>query len=70
MDERSLPSIGYPWAEGTPQQYYVNLLDQIVPEPDTRVTTEWIRFVEELAGGAETSFKREANDLIAAFRNL
>ena len=70
MDERSLPSTGYPWAEGTLQRYYVNLMDQIVPVPDSRVTTEWICFAEELAGGAEMSFKREANDLTAAFRNL
>lgn len=70
MDERSLPSTGYPWAEGTPQRHYANLLDQIVPVPDSRVTTGWIHFAEELAGGVETSFKREASDLIAAFRNL
>lgn len=41
-----------------------------MPVPDSRVTTGWIHFAEELAGGVETSFKREASDLIAAFRNL
>lgn len=61
---------GYPWVGGTPQQYYVNLLNQIVPESDTRVTVEWICFAKELAEAAETSFEREANDLITAFRNL
>lgn len=70
MDERTMSSSCYPWTDGTLQRYYVNLLNQIVPEPDPKVTTEWIRFAEELAGGAETSFKREENDLIAVFRNL
>lgn len=70
MNEKSVQSSGYPWTDGTPQRRYAELLDQIVPEADAQATVEWIRFAEELAGGAEMSFKREANDLTAAFRNL
>lgn len=70
MDEKTVQSIGYPRTEGTLQRHYAHLLDQIVPGHAPRVTIERIRFAEELAGGAETSFEREANALIAAFRNL
>ena len=70
MDMETVQSNGYPWADGTPQRHYANLLDQIVPEPDTKATIEWIRFAEELAEAAETSLEKEAGDLIAAFQNL
>lgn len=70
MNEKTVQSSGYPWADGTPQRRYANLLGQIVPEPDAKATVEWIRFAEELAEAAETSFRKEADDLIAAFRNL
>ena len=70
MDEKTVQSSGYPWADGTPKRRYAELLDQIVPEPDAQATMEWIRFAEELAEAAETSLEKEADDLIAAFRNL
>ena len=70
MDEKTVQSSGYPWTEGTPKRHYANLLDQLVPEPDAKATVEWIRFAEELAEAAETSLEKEADDLIAAFRNL
>ena len=70
MDMETVQSNGYPWAEGTPQRHYAELLDQIVPEADAQATVEWIRFAEELAEAAETSLEKEADDLIAAFRNL
>ena len=70
MDTKTVQSSGYPWADGTPQWRYAELLEQIVPEPDTRATIEWIRFAEEPAEAAETLLEKEAGDLIAAFRNL
>lgn len=70
MDEKTVQSSGYPWTDGTPQRRYAELLDQIVPEADAQATVEWIRFAEELAEAAETSLEKEADDLIAAFRNL
>ena len=70
MDEKTVQSSGYPWADGTLQRRYAELLEQIVPEPDTKATIEWIRFAEELAEAAETSLEKEADDLIAAFRKL
>lgn len=70
MDEKTVQSSGYPWADSTLQRRYAELLEQIVPEPDTKATIEWIRFAEELAEAAETSLEKEADDLIAAFRNL
>lgn len=70
MNEKSVQSSGYPWTDDTPQRRYAELLDQIVPEPDTKATIEWIRFAEELAEAAETSLEKEADDLSAAFRNL
>lgn len=70
MDMKTVQSSDYPWAVGTPQRHYANLLDQIVPEPDTKATIEWIRFAEELAEAAETSLEKEADDLIAAFHDL
>lgn len=70
MDEKTVQSSGYPWADGTLQRRHAELLEQIVPEPDTKATIEWIRFAEELAEAAETSLEKEADDLIAAFRNL
>lgn len=70
MDMKTVQDSDYPWAAGTSQRHYANLLDQIVPEPDAQATIEWIRFAEELAKAAETSFRKEAGDLIAAFRNL
>lgn len=70
MSKKIVQSSGYPWAEGTAQRRYAELLDQLVPEPDAHATVEWIRFAEELVEAAETSFEKEAGDLIAAFRNL
>ena len=70
MDMKTVQSSDYPWAVGTPQRHYANLLDQIVSEPDTKATIEWIRFAEELAEAAETSLEKEADDLIAAFHDL
>lgn len=70
MSKKIVQSSGYPWAEDAVQQHYADLLDQIVPEADTYATIEWIRFAEELAEAAETSFEKEAGDLIAAFHNL
>ena len=70
MDEKAVQSSGYPWVDGTPQRRYAELLNQIVPEADAQATVEWIRFAEELAEAAETSFEKEAGDLIAAFHNL
>ena len=70
MDTKTVQSSGYPWADGTPQRRYAELLDQIVPEADAKATVEWICFAEELADAAETSLEKEAGDLIAAFRNL
>lgn len=70
MDTKTVQSSGYPWADGTLQWRYAELLEQIVPEPDTRATIEWIRFAEEPAEAAETLLEKEAGDLIAAFRNL
>lgn len=70
MDVKTVQGSDYPWAEGTPQRHYANLLDQIVPKPDVQATMEWIRFAEDLAEAAETSLEKEADDLIAAFRNL
>ena len=70
MDEKTVQSSGYPWADGTPQRCYAELLDQIMPEVDVQATVEWIRFAEELAEAAETSLEKEAGDLIAAFHNL
>ena len=70
MDEKTVQSSGYPWADGTPQRRYAEPLDQIMPEVDVQATVEWIRFAEELAEAAETSLEKEADDLIAAFQNL
>lgn len=70
MDVKTTQSSGYPWAAGTRQRHYANLLDQIVLESDVQTTVEWIRFAEDFAEAAETSFGKEADDLIAAFRNL
>ena len=70
MDMKTAQGSGYPWAEGTPQRRYANLLNQIVLEPDVQTTVEWIRFAEELAEAAETSFGKEVDALIAAFQNL
>ena len=70
MDMKTVQDSDYQWAAGTSQRHYANLLDQIVPEPDAQATMEWIRFAEELAEAAETSFGKEADDLIAAFQNL
>ena len=70
MDVKTVQGSSYPWADGTPQRRYAELLDQLVPEPDAKATVEWIRFAEELAEAAETSLEKEAGDLIAAFRNL
>lgn len=70
MNEKTVQSSGYPWADGTPQRHYADLLNQIVPEADIHATIEWIRFAEELAEAAETSLEKEADDLIAAFQNL
>ena len=70
MDMKTAQNSGYPWAAGTLQRHYANLLDQIVLEPDAQTTMEWIRFAEDLAEAAETSFGKETDDLIAAFQNL
>lgn len=70
MDMKTVQGNDYPWAAGTSQRHYANLLDQIVLEPDVQTTVEWIRFAEDFAEAAETSFGKEADDLIAAFRNL
>ena len=70
MDEKAVQSSRYLWAEGTVQRHYADLLNQIVPEPDAQATMEWIRFAEDLAEAAETSFGKEADDLITAFQNL
>ena len=70
MDVKTVQGSGYPWADGTLRRHYADLLDQLVPGPDTKATIEWIRFAEELAEAAETSLEKEADDLIAAFRNL
>ena len=70
MDMKTAQNSGYPWADGTSQRHYANLLDQIVLEPDAQATMEWIRFVEDLAEAAETLLNKEADNLIAAFYNL
>ena len=60
----------YEWAEGTPQREYANMLDQLLPAPDMYTTALWIGFAEEIADGVESSFDREANALVAAFREI
>lgn len=40
MDMKTVQSSDYPWAVGTPQRHYVELLDQIVPEADAQETVE------------------------------
>lgn len=60
----------YEWEDGTLQKQYAELLDSILPQHNVYTTAAWIRFAEELAERAETSFEYEASSLIAVFQNI
>lgn len=46
------------------------MLDNLIPQHDAHTTAAWIAFAEELAGGVENGFEREAASLLAAFQEI
>jgi len=60
----------YEWAAEMPEYRYAKKLDDLLPQSDVYTTSKWMEYLRELADSLESSFAREAADLLFAFREI
>lgn len=60
----------YEWSAFDVRRLYAEKLDHVLTYHDTRTTTAWIEFAEELADGVDTTFAEEAEKLVSAFQKV
>ena len=60
----------YEWKDGDMRRQYAEQLDDVLPRHDVLTTAAWIKFAEEVSDWEDEEFQKEAELLIAAFKEI